>query len=153
MRRIVVSGDQIYVDPSALTRLFIHQPGSREMDEWRRRLGDPLLVTHHGRTELINAIGLAVFRGDIDLEHAEVAWEEIEQEFADGHFKQADLLWRAALNRAGDLSRRHSAKLGVRSLDVLHVSCALELGLKYFLSFDDRQKNLAAAVALKLVSL
>jgi predicted nucleic acid-binding protein len=144
-----VSSDKIYVDPSALARLFIHQEGSKEMSDWRRRLNGPLSVTHHGRTEIINAIGLAAFRGMTTVEDANAAWQELEQEFIDGNFKQADLLWRAALNRAGNLSWKYSAKLGTRSLDVLHVSCALELQMTHLLSFDERQNQLAEAVGIK----
>jgi hypothetical protein len=36
---------------------------------------------------------------------------------------------------------------------VLHVACALELKLKHFPTFDERQKKLAAACGLKLVKL
>lgn len=148
-----MTADQVYVDPSALARLFVHQPRSKEMHEWRRRTSGPLSVTHHGRTELTNAIGLAVFRGEISSEAAKVAWTALEQAFLSGDFRQADLLWRAALNRAGDLSRTYSALFGTRSLDVLHVSCAIELQLKHFLSFDQRQTALAEAVGLKTVSI
>jgi hypothetical protein len=146
-----VTAEQIYADPSALDRLFVHQPGSKEMNDWRRRNPGPLAVTHHGRTELVNAIALAAFRDQISAEAAEVAWGVLDQAFIDGNFKQADLLWRAALNRAAELSRRYSPKLGTRSLDVLHVSCALELKMKYFLSFDERQVTLADATGLKRV--
>ena len=36
-------------------------------------------------------------------------------------------------------------------MDVLHVACALELRLPYFLTFDERQRKLAAAVRLRPV--
>jgi predicted nucleic acid-binding protein len=38
-------------------------------------------------------------------------------------------------------------------LDVLHVACALELKLRHFLTFDERQQQLAAKVGLKIVRL
>ena len=148
-----MTADQVYSDPSALARLFVHQPGSKEIHEWRRRISGSLSVTHHGRTELVNAIALAAFRKDISIEAAETSWSALDQAFESGAFKQADLLWRAALNRAGELSRRYSAQIGTRSLDVLHVSCALELQTKHFLSFDERQIALAETVGLKRVIL
>jgi hypothetical protein len=64
-----------------------------------------------------------------------------------------DVLWRSALKSAADLSRTHTRVMGTRSLDVLHVSCALELGLRHFLSSDHRQQELAMKVGLKLVRL
>jgi len=57
------------------------------------------------------------------------------------------------LNRAAELSQRHTPKLGTRSLDVLHVACALELKLRHFLTFDRRQQQLATAAGLKAVRL
>jgi predicted nucleic acid-binding protein len=38
--------------------------------------------------------------------------------------------------------------LGVRTLDSLHVACALELKVQKFWTFDDRQARLAQAIGL-----
>ena len=51
------------------------------------------------------------------------------------------------------MSQRHTPKLGNGSLDVLHVACARELRLRYFLTFDQRQQQLAAAAGLKVARL
>lgn len=48
-----------------------------------------------------------------------------------------------------DLVQKHGAKLGVRTLDTLHVSCALELQAERFWTFDERQAKLAKAAGLK----
>ena len=52
-----MTAEDVYVDPSALARLYIHQPGSREISAWLAKVSGALPVTHHGRTEVINAIG------------------------------------------------------------------------------------------------
>jgi predicted nucleic acid-binding protein len=148
-----VGNVDVYIDPSALSLLFLHQEGSREIAAWRRRHSGPLPVTHHGRTEIVNAIAVAVFRGEIDISEAEQAWGWIDSEFANGRFFQADILWRAALDRSSELSRQFSPTLGTRSLDVLHVACALELRLKKFLTFDMRQGELATSAGLKPIIL
>lgn len=49
---------------------------------------------------------------------------------------------------AHTLSRRHTAKLGARTLDILHVAMALELGAPAFYTFDRRQSRLAQAEGL-----
>jgi len=121
------------------------------MSAWRGRTKGPLLVTHHGRVEIINGICLASFRKDITTEAMTDALASFEEDFAEGRYIQSDLLWRAALQRAGELSRKHTAVLGCRSLDVLHVASALELGSKKFLTFDHRQRQLAHAVGLKTI--
>ena len=147
------SAEATYVDPSALTKLYLHENGSREIFAWRRRNEGALWVTHHGRTEVINAICIASFLGDLDETERSQAISNFSDDFLEGHLKQADLLWRSALNRAAELSQQFTPKLGTRTLDVLHVASALELELRYFLSWDIRQKRLASAAGLKVIEL
>ena len=123
------------------------------MAAWRGRIGGSLPVTHFGRTEIVNVIGLGVHRGSVDEDQAARLWERLDADFVDGHLTQVDILWRAAVNRASKLSRLFTPKLGARTLDVLHVACALELKLPHFLTFDDRQRALAKAVGLKPINL
>ena len=147
----MASAEATYADPSALLKLYVHQPESVAMNAWRARTKGALAVTHHGRVEIINGICLAAFRGDITAEALSDSLSSFEEDFAEGRYIQADLLWRAALRRAGELSRVHTPALGCRSLDVLHVASALELGLRTFVTFDQRQQKLARAAGLKLM--
>ena len=121
-----MTANEVYVDPSALSRLYLHQAGSREMAVWRAKISGTLAVTHHGRTEVVNAICRAAFLGQLDEPGLAGALANVSADFAVGHLSQADILWRAALNRAAELSKTHPPKLGTRSLDVLHVACAME---------------------------
>jgi predicted nucleic acid-binding protein len=146
-----VKPDNVYVDPSAIVRLYLHQQGSREMAAWRARVRGPLAVTHHGRTEIINAICRAGFLRILAPEALSEALSDLHFDFAKGHLWQTDILWRGALARAAELSQRYTPTLGTRSLDVLHVACALELKLSHFLTFDLRQRQLATKVGLKVV--
>jgi predicted nucleic acid-binding protein len=59
--------------------------------------------------------------------------------------------WQVVFQRAHHLSRKHARKLLVRSLDLLHVALALEIGATVFLTFDDRQRQTASAEGLKVV--
>lgn len=144
---------EVYVDPSALTRLYLHEEGSREMAVWRARTRGALPVTHHGRTEIINALCRAAFLGHLETEALAEALTDFSTDFAEGRLHQADILWRSALDRAGELSRKHTPSLGTRSLDVLHVACALELKLRRFLTFDIRQQQLAKITGLRVINL
>jgi len=54
-----------------------------------------------------------------------------------------------AFDLCADLARRYGPKLGVRTLDSLHVACALELRAERFWTFDERQAKLAKAAGLK----
>jgi predicted nucleic acid-binding protein len=153
LTKIVATADQIYADPSALALLYLRQPASQAVAKWRWKLTGSLPVTHHGRVEIMNAIALAAFRGKLTGEQAIRAWQSLNEDFAAGRFIQVDILWRAALNRAAEFSRTFSVKLGTRSLDVLHISCAVELGLSNFLSFDEKQKALATEAGLKVLAI
>ncbi len=121
------------------------------MAEWRKEIGDPLLVTSHGRVELTNGIGLASYRGIITDKIHDAAMAALDDDFAQGRYRQGDVLWRATLKRADDLSRKHTRLLGCRSLDIVHVASALELEFRYFATFDVRQQQLARAAGLKLI--
>jgi predicted nucleic acid-binding protein len=54
-----------------------------------------------------------------------------------------------AFEVCADLARRYGPRLGVRTLDTLHVACALQLKAERFWTFDERQAKLAKAVGLK----
>lgn len=147
----MATGENLYVDPSALLKLYLQEPESRAMAAWRARISGPLFITHHGRVELINAIGLAAFRGLINEKVFHDALAALDDDFEEGRYLQADLLWRATLKRAADLARLFTRTLGCRSLDVLHVASAVELELRLFVTFDERQRELARAVRLKVL--
>jgi predicted nucleic acid-binding protein len=56
--------------------------------------------------------------------------------------------WPDVHSRAEELSKRHTAAGGHRSLDVVHVATALHLEAEEFLTFDTNQRKLAAAAGL-----
>jgi predicted nucleic acid-binding protein len=147
----VASADQFYADPGALLKLYLNEPESRAMTVWRNRQSGALPVTLHGRIELVNGLALAAHRQLISASMFAAALAALDDDFETGRLRQTDLLWRAALKRAGELSRQHTRSLGTRSLDVLHVASALELGLRRFVTFDERQQRLAQAAGLKVV--
>ena len=149
----MASAEKIYVDPSALLKLYLHEPESRRLSEWRAKIGGSLGVTHFGRVELVNALGLAVHRRIISKAAHRAALAALDDDFAQGRYEIVDLLWRAALRRAEDISRDHTPLGGCRTLDVLHVASAIVMKSRQFLTFDLRQQKLALASGLKLIRL
>ena len=148
----MASAERTYVDPSALLKLYIHEPESAAMNAWRTRIRGALPVTPHGRLEIANGISLAAFRKAITTEAMADALLSFEEDLAEGRYTEIDVLRRATLRRAADISRTYTPKLGCRSLDVLHVATALELGLRDFITFDGGQRRLARAVGLKSIT-
>lgn len=65
----------------------------------------------------------------------------MDDDFAQGRYLLADLLWRATLKRAGEFSRKFTPTIGWRMLDVLHVASAVELGIDISLAFISGSKD------------
>ena len=145
----MASAERTYVDPSALLKLYIHDPESAAMSAWRTRVRGALPITLHGRLEIANGISLAAFRKAITTEAMADALLSFEEDLAEARYTETDVLWRATLRRAADISRTYTPKLGCRSLDVLHVATALEAGLRDFVTVDGRQRQVARALGLK----
>ncbi len=150
-RPIVASAETTYVDPSALRRLYFHDDLSKAFCSWRARLGGSLPLTLHGRAELVNSMALARFRGAIDQKTFEGALADLEGDVDDGRLSLVDLVWRKALDLSADLSRKHTPKIGTRTIDVLHVASAKSLRCRTFVTYDDRQAALARAVGLRVL--
>jgi predicted nucleic acid-binding protein len=107
----------------------------------------PVWITTFNRAELAHAIFYQCFRDRMTVAEAALAWRHFEDDCIAGIWIPADLpeqTWNTAI----DLARRFGPKLGVRTLDSLHVACALELKAERFWTFDERQAKLAEAVGL-----
>ena len=106
-----------------------------------------VLVTPLNRAEFAHALYQQVFRGRFSTAEARQAWNNFQRDCSSGVWIPASLperLWETSIQ----LAEMHGATLGVRTLDSLHVACALELKAERFWTFDERQARLAEAVGL-----
>ena len=152
MRRVVPSADRTYVDPSALRSLYVHDDRSARFCAWRKRIAGTLPITRFGRAEIVNSICLAVHRKAIERGVAQAAISDLDSDLREGRLTLVDALWRRMLDLASELSALHTADLGTRTLDVLHVATAVVLEARYFVSYDDRQAALARALRLRVLA-
>jgi hypothetical protein len=111
-----------------------------------------LPVTRFGRSEIVNSILLGVHRGILRDDEARGALDDFEADIEAGRLSLVDALWRRTLDLTAELSERHTARLGTRTLDVLHVASALTLETTHFVSYDARQRALAKTAGLRLLS-
>lgn len=81
---------------------------------------------------------------------AGLSHQKVEELVKGGNWAKLDLRWEQVFARALGLSRAHTGRVKSRSLDILHVACAMDLGLREFWSFDTKQRRLAEAVGLKV---
>jgi predicted nucleic acid-binding protein len=99
---------------------------------------------------LENAWRLKVFRKELSKDVAEFAADDLQTDIDAGVWKLVAVDLAAVFRMAERLSMSHTAAIGARSLDILHVAFARELGVTDFVTGDERQARLAAAVGLKL---
>lgn len=106
-------------------------------------------VSTFGELEVVNALGLRVFRKEATAAQFQSSLADFENDLRGGIFQVRNLP-ETVFERARQLSQQTTAKLGTRTADLLHVAAALELGAEHLFSFDQQQRKLALAVRLKL---
>ena len=139
----------IYADTSFLFSLVLHDANTAAAVAHLRRHAAGLGLTSWQRYELRNAVRLAVWRRNCDASAAKRALEKITADLEVGNLIETPLVWPDVLMIADELSEKHTATLGVRSLDLLHVAAAVSLGAKTFITCDTRQLALARAADLR----
>ena len=139
----------IYAEPSFLVSLYAPDANSEAALRTMQATVGELLITPLGELEAVNAFRLRVFRRHASSVEADTALANFENDLREGIFQFRDLP-EPIFERARQLSRQTTAKLGTRTADLLHVAAALELGADYLYSFDQQQRKLARTVHLKL---
>jgi predicted nucleic acid-binding protein len=75
---------------------------------------------------------------------------DLQSDLAAGIVEIVSADWPSVHALAERLSAQHTATLGNRSFDTLHVATALHLGARELLTFDERQAALARAEGLRV---
>lgn len=114
------------------------------MKEHTRVYFNPVLAA-----ECSHAIAKQVFYRKISLTDADLIFDTLRRDRAEGLWHETAIP-ENAFEVCADLGRRYGPKLGMRTLDTLHVACALELKAERFWTFDERQAKLAKAQGMKL---
>lgn len=139
----------IYLDTSALVKLYLLEPNSSVVQELVSSQDDPLPIWELQEMELTNALRLKVFWGEISEADSSNQLALFEQRKGKGHYYFPDLD-RAALFTTFQRLSVHTTRLGCRTLDIMHVACAYQLAPDLFISFDDRQRQLAELAGLRV---
>jgi predicted nucleic acid-binding protein len=136
----------ISADSSFFVSLYLVDQHSKEA--WRRVSSNPVVwLTSLNRVEVAHAVFAHVFWKKITLFQAEKVMGNFQRSF-DNHIWRPAEIPMGAFDRSVDLARQLGATLGIRTIDSLHVACALELKSAKFWTFDERQARLAQAVGL-----
>ena len=67
-----------------------------------------------------------------------------------GVLQRTQVEWSAVFRKLDEFSERFALVTNCRTLDAMHVACAIVLGVEEFVSFDQRQRDLAKCADLKV---
>ena len=143
-----------FADTSFLCALHVPLVHSARAIAWHRRQRDPIFISGLVAFEFRQSVRLQAFRfsadrtAGFDPRTAEAALRQFEANLTAGAFALAATELADVLDFAERISARHTPAKGCRSLDVLHVATAQHLGVRRFLSFDEKQRALAKAAGL-----
>jgi predicted nucleic acid-binding protein len=141
-----------YADTSFLVSLYILDANSEAAAARMARVRLPVFMTQVGELELSNALSLRLFRKELVPSQVKAARALIAADI-EQRVIQVKPLSGVVFERAKQISRKWTPRLGTRSLDVLHVASALLLRSDAFYTFDRAQARLAATEGLTVKGL
>jgi len=137
----------VCVDSSFVVSVYVADRHSTDADALLRTRPQ-VYLTPLIFAEWAHALAGQVFRGQMSPSDAHKITLVFEVDLKGGLWLPCNMPERA-FELCAELGRRHGPKLGIRTLDSLHVACALELKAERFWTFDERQAKLAKAEGLK----
>ncbi|MFW6332613.1 MAG: type II toxin-antitoxin system VapC family toxin [Thermodesulfobacteriota bacterium] len=143
----------LYVDTSAIVKLYVREALSMEISEFLRENDQALPLTRFHELEFSNALHLKTFRAELSEAETMEILSRFKSHEESGIYFRPLLTWSYIFDLAVNLSSRHTKTLGARSLDVLHVASAISLKADHFLTVDERQAKLAHSAGLVVHSL
>jgi predicted nucleic acid-binding protein len=137
-----------YFDSAIIVKLYVREATSPEAIRLAGAYIAPYWLTQWQALEVKNAIRLKTFRNEITAAEMNQSIAAFEQDIATGRWQRPVYVAAAVEQKADELSASHSAILGCRTLDIIHVAAALVIGVKEFITFDGRQGAVAKRAGL-----
>jgi len=140
-----------YVDSGILVKAYCLELNSPDAIALILAERPPLPLTYLQETEVRHALRLKVFRREMTLPALRGALALLDEDIREGRLERPRYDAFSVYRRAEILSSLYSATTGARTLDILHIAAALELGVGRFISFDQRQRSIAKKAGLKVL--
>ncbi len=137
----------LYLDTSALVKLYVREPETPALSAFVRKLAPPLPFSSLHELELAHALERRREEGDITTIGLSQITGALDKDLTQGVLARPATEWPGTFARAIHLLRQHR---GLRSLDALHIGHALESGAPWFVTYDRRQGKAASAEGLRL---
>jgi len=141
-------------DTSFLCALYFPQSHSQKALEWYAKEGEKLFLTDLVILEYRQSVRLQswLFHQDRRKGFSEAvgikALQELDLHLSQKKLRMIQYQWPAVLREMERISDKYTVQKGGRLLDLLLVACALSLGEDHFLTFDQKQREIAESEGL-----
>jgi predicted nucleic acid-binding protein len=140
-----------YADTGVMLKASVLEGYSEAAISILEALGEGLFYSHFHAIEIPNAIRLKRFRGEITKAQETASIRAFLSDIESGVLTRCDYNLSEVFLLAERLSGEHSAVIGSRSLDLLHIAAAIKSGATHFVSFDHRQRRVATLSGLDVI--
>jgi predicted nucleic acid-binding protein len=140
-----------YFDTGILLKLYTAEPESLAVAAFAQARREPIRITELHYSECVSALRLKQFRGESTATQSKKAIALLAGDLRAGSLRLVAVDWQQAWSRCRELSESHAAETGARTLDALHVACAIQLEAREFVSSDRRQIALAEKAGLEVL--
>ena len=140
-----------YLDTGCFVKLYYPEADSAQVIA--NIQGKSICYTPLHELEFVNALQLKIFFNNATPQQVTAARALVEADLKSGVLTSAGGDWPNLFREAVKLAEQHTGMIGCRSLDILHCAAAKVLAATEFISTDARQKQLATAMGLNLVTI
>jgi len=140
-----------YLDTGCFVKLYYPEADSAQVIA--KIQGKSICYSPLHELEFVNALHLKIFFKNATPQQVTAARALVETDLKSGVLTSAGGDWPNLFREAVKLAEQHTGAIGCRSLDILHCAAAKVLAATEFISTDARQKKLATAMGLNLVTI
>lgn len=140
-----------YLDTRCFVKLYYPEADSAQVIA--KIQGKSIYYTPLHELEFVNALQLKTFFRNATPQQVTAARAVVEADLKSGVLTSAGGDWPNLFREAVKLGEQHIGTIGCRSLDILHCAAAKVLAVTEFITTDARQKKLARAMGLNLVTI
>jgi predicted nucleic acid-binding protein len=138
----------VYIDSSALAKLYVPEPESERVDAYLRGRRD-LMISELSITEVISAVARRKREGVLDAKRANQIRDAVLSDAGSGSFRRLDMS--PGIHRDAERLLFSTESIPLRTLDALHIALALAGAASVFITFDGRLADAAVLHGLHVV--
>ena len=139
-----------FTDASFLVSYFAGAEHAAEARTWWRKTNAVLTASRLVLFEAENSIRTLPLSGKISRATARWAIEQMKRFIAEGFIEVRELSSKRIYPAARRLSGHYCEQRSFGAMDIIHVASAQEMKAEMFLSFDGKQRELAAAEGMEV---